>query len=123
MHVLLVYQTRWCHTLYCGRSKTIFKWGGMEIPCKLIFRGTVDKLQKVTKYFRDALEINVCIRKTNENSIVTPAHTVCKSVATMDASTAMNMAALTPPVKHPLDSSEEFPPEKHMNCIDISSSP
>ena len=95
----------------------------MEIPCKLILRGTVDELQKVMKYFRDALEINVCIRKTDENSIVTPAHTVCKSVATMDASTAMNMAALTPPVKCPLDSSEELPPEKHVNCINISSSP
>lgn len=69
--------------------------GGTEIPCKLIFRGTVDELQKVTKYFRDALGIDVCICKTDENSIVTAAHTVCKSVATMNASTAMNMAALT----------------------------
>ena len=95
----------------------------MEIPCKLIFRGTVDELQKVTKYFRDALGINVCVRKTNENSIVTTAHTVCKPVATMDASTAMTMAALTSPVKPPLDSSKELPPEKHVNCINISGSP
>ena len=96
--------------------------GGMEIPYKLIFRGTLDELQKVTKYFRNALGIKICICKSNRNSIVTAAITVHKSVRTMETSTAMNMAALTPPVKHPLDSSKELPTEKHVNCINISGS-
>ena len=64
-------------------------------PCKLIFRGTVDELQKVMKYFRNTLGIDICVHKTDENSIVTAAHTVHKSVATMDASTAMTTASLT----------------------------
>ena len=48
---------------------------------------------------------------------------MCKPVATIDASTAITMAALTPPVKCPLDSSLELPPQKHVKCIDISGSP
>ena len=57
---------------------------GWKSPCKLIFRGTLDELQKVTKYYRNALGNNVCICKTNGDSTVTAVHTVRKSVATID---------------------------------------
>ena len=96
---------------------------GMEIPCKFIFRGMVDELQNATKYFRNALGMDVCICNTNHNSIVIAAHAVHKLVPTMDVSIGINMVALTPPVKCSLDSYEELPTGKHVNCIDISSSP
>ena len=49
------------------------------------FRGMLNELQKMTKYFGNVLRIDVCIRSTDENSIVTATHSVCKFVITTDA--------------------------------------
>ena len=61
----------------------------MEIPGKFIFKGALDDLQKVTKYFGNTLGIDIGICNTNGNSIVTAAYAVRKSVTTTDASAAM----------------------------------
>ena len=70
------------------------------------------ELQKVMKYRKSVLGINVYVCNTDNNSILTPPH-MCKSVA--PTSTLMNITALTAPVRV-FDSSVELQKD---NCITI----
>ena len=94
--------------------------GGMEIPCKYIFKGMMKELQKVTKYYKSALGITVCVRNTDENSAA--AQSESKSASNALASTSMTVTAptaLVPPVKRLLDSSTQCTSGKRVNCINI----
>ena len=95
--------------------------GGMEIPCTFIFKGTLEELQKVTKYYKSALGMTVCVCNTDKTS-----HSEDKSVANTHTSTAMTVTtptALAPPVKRLLDSSTQCTSGKCINCINIDDNP
>ena len=60
-------------TIYCTvegnrRYSNDLAQGGMEIPCKLTFKGPLKELQKVQKYFSSALKIQIHITNTSSNS-------------------------------------------------------
>ena len=51
-------------TIYCTvqgsrRYSSDLAQGGMEIPCKLTFKGPLKELQKVQKYFSSVLKIEI----------------------------------------------------------------
>ena len=55
--------------------------GGMEIPCKLTFKGSLKELQKVQKYFSSALKIQIHITNTSSNSPFISCETVSPATA------------------------------------------
>ena len=90
------------------RYSSDFPQGRMEIPCTFIFKGTLEELQKVTKYYKSPLGMTVCVCNAAKNSAA--AHSESKSVTNTHTSTAMAVTtptALAPPVKRLLDSSTQ----------------
>ena len=69
-------------TIYCmdqgsRRYSSDLAQEGMEIPCKLTFKGPLKELQKVQKYFSSALKIEIHITDTSSDSPFIKCETAC----------------------------------------------
>ena len=94
--------------------------GGMEIPCKLIFKGPLKVLQKVQKYFDSALGIQVHIQNSNSDSVVYETISVSSS---SDATSLDTTIKYPQPEKRALDTvSAECSKEKRIKCVTVDNS-
>ena len=77
-----------CCTVEGGRrySSDLLQ-GGMEIPCKLTFKGPLQELQKVQKYFICAMKSHVHIVNTSSNSPFNK----CEAKSVSDSSPATDL--------------------------------
>ena len=77
-----------CRTVEAGgrRYSNDLVQGGMEIPCKLTFKGPLQELQKVQKYFNSAMKSHVHITDTSSDSPLNK----CEAKSVSNSSPATN---------------------------------
>ena len=109
------------------RYSSDLEQGGMEIPCKMIFKGPLTELQKVKRFFLSAFRVEVIVSglmidDASASSSVTTTVSDSTDYASASSSVTTNVSVSTPSEKRTVDAkNSECSQAKRVKCVDSAS--